>query len=119
MPDQRLTADDVDALIAFHRWVNGINTNGWPPAPLVGGAPGGAARLFEQHGCSGCHRLDGRGASDYAPDLSGLVHQPDARARVIAWLDDPAQQKPDTLMPRPDLTRTEKAVLVEYLTQPR
>ena len=119
MPHQRLTEADVDALMAFHHWVNGINTNGWPPAPLVAGANAGAALLFEQKGCSGCHRIDGRGPSEYAPDLTALVHQPDARTRAIAWLDDPAAQKPDTLMPRPDLTRAEKAALVEYLTQSR
>jgi nitric oxide reductase subunit C len=119
MPDQRLSAAHVDALIAFHHWVNGINTNGWPPAPLTRGANSEAAMLFEQKGCSGCHRLDGRGPSEHAPDLSALVNRPDSRARVIAYLEDPAKQNPETLMPQPDLTRAEQAALVAYLTQPR
>ena len=119
MPRQQLTSDDVNALIAFHQWVNGINTNGWPPSPLMGRSNAAGALLFEQKGCSGCHRLDGRGPAEQAPDLSALAQQPDARARLLAWLEDPARQKPDTLMPQPELTATEKAAIVEYLTQPR
>ena len=116
MPDQQLTDADVNALIAFHKWVNGINTNGWPPAPLIGDS-GSGALLFEQKGCSTCHRLHGRGEPEPGPDLSAIAGRNDARARVIAWLEDPKRQNPDTIMPRPELTAGERAALVAYMAE--
>ncbi len=119
MPDQRLSDADVEALIAFHRWVNAINTNGWPPSPRIANASATGALLFEQKGCVDCHRLNGRGASEPGPDLSRVADRPDARAYAIGWLENPEQQKADALMPRPELTGAERAALVAYLTERR
>lgn len=35
MPNFHLSGNDIDALIEFFRWVDGIDTNGWPPEPLI------------------------------------------------------------------------------------
>jgi cytochrome c2 len=118
MPDQRLSDAEVDSLIAFHRWVNGINTNSWPPAPRLGGTDD-SALLFEQKGCSSCHRLGDRGEPGPGPDLTRFSERPDARSVAIAWLEDPAAQNPDTGMPQPDLTVAERAALVSYLAERR
>jgi nitric oxide reductase subunit C len=118
MPDQRLSDSDVEALIAFHHWVNGINTNSWPPAPkLVGGENG--ALLFDQKGCSSCHRFGGRGESAPGSDLTRFAERPDARSIAIATLEDPKAINPNTGMPRPDLTVGERAALVSYLAERR
>jgi nitric oxide reductase subunit C len=118
MPDEQLTDAQVNALVAFHRWVNGINTNNWPPAPLVGGG-GGGALLFDQKGCSTCHSYQGRGADGPGPNLTPIAQRADARVHVIGWLADPEQQNPETIMPRPELTLAERAALVAYIAEGR
>lgn len=119
MPNQHLRDTDVEALLAFHRWVNGINTNNWPPAPRLGGVSEQGALLFEQKGCSTCHELRGRGVERPGPSLTSMASRPDSRALVIAWLESPERQKADTIMPQPELTAAERAALVSYLTERR
>lgn len=133
MPNQNLTDADVGNLVAFFQWVNQIDTNNWPPAPLVPGAagtaPAGAAAapagpsgeaLFQQKGCTGCHLINGKGGT-FGPDLSHIGSQPyDALPNtpdfLTKWLDDPLAQKPGTTMPRIPMTVAERDALVQYLT---
>lgn len=122
MPNQGLDAAAVTSLVAFLTWVDGVNTNGWPPPPRLGLSAGTAsgAMLFQQKGCAGCHALGGRGPVGPGPDLSrigstpydGLPNTPEFLAK---WLEDPQVQKPGTLMPRIPLTPTERDALVRYL----
>lgn len=127
MPNQKLDADQAENLAVFFEWVSQIDTNGWPPQPLDLAAPGSSnqppgARLFEQKGCSGCHQINGRGAAaGPGPDLSKIGAQPydelpNTPEFLALWLANPAAQKPDTLMPRIQLSETEIQTLVEYLT---
>jgi len=124
MPNQRLVQADVAGLIAFFDWVRRIDTNGWPPAPAVqlGAAPGRptAPGSFGAKGCTGCHAVDGQGASGPGPDLSHLGTTPyDALPNtpefLARWLDDPPAVKPGTLMPKLPLSRAERDSLVQYL----
>ncbi len=125
MPNQRLTDDQVANLQAFFEWVSQIDTNNWPPAPILlaggsGGQPAGA-QLFVQKGCSACHMINGNGAAGPGPDLSHIGGQPyDSMANtpdfLSKWLADPAIQKPGTLMPNLRLTDAEIKSLVDYLT---
>lgn len=121
MPNQRLAGADASNLVAFIRWVGSINTNDWPPEPRLrlGGATPDGAVLFEQKGCSACHRVGNRGEGE--PDLShiGAVPYdalPNTPEFLAKWLDDPAAQKPGTVMPRVPLTAAERDALVQYLT---
>ncbi len=125
MPNQHLTDDQVANLQAFFEWVSQINTNNWPPAPiLLAGASSGqpaGAQLFVQKGCSACHVINGSGAAGPGPDLSHIGGQPyDALANtpdfLAKWLADPAMQKPGTLMPNLRLSDAEIKSLVDYLT---
>lgn len=79
MPDQHLTREQVKDLVAFMSWVNGVDTNDWPPKPLVGApatsdATGGAstgprgaaaaappevAALVQKGACGTCHTIPG------------------------------------------------------------
>jgi nitric oxide reductase subunit C len=123
MPDQRLTPEEVAHLVAFFHWVHGIDTNDWPPAPVGGGAAGGALAgvlLFQQKGCSGCHLINGKGVPGVGPDLSHIGGQPydalpNAPEFLAQWLRDPPAQKPGTTMPRMPLSGDEVDGLVEYL----
>ena len=125
MPNQRLTAADVSALIALFQWVGGINTNDWPPRPRVGLGAGAdtssGAMTFQTKGCTACHQLGGKGPAKLGPDLSRIGGTPyDAlpnTAEFLAqWLENPQAQKPGTLMPRVPLTPAERDALVRYLT---
>ncbi|MGD2135065.1 MAG: cytochrome c [Gemmatimonadales bacterium] len=124
MPDQRLTARDARALVAFFQWVSGIDTNEWPPAPrtAVGTsvATSEGALVFERKGCSACHMVAGTGAAGPGPDLThigstpydDLPNTPEFLAR---WLEDPQAEKPGTTMPATPLTEAERNALVDYL----
>ncbi len=125
MPNQRLAAADVLDLVAFFDWVRKIDTNGWPPQPLTGVAAGGPARpvppgAWQAKGCSGCHMIDGQGASGPGPDLSHIGSTPyDGLANsaefLAKWLADPPAQKPGTLMPKLPLAPADLDSLVRYL----
>ncbi|MGE0580763.1 MAG: c-type cytochrome [Steroidobacteraceae bacterium] len=43
MPNLPLTRDEIGQLIAFLKYTSSLNTEGWPPTPLVGGAAQAAA----------------------------------------------------------------------------
>src|SRR5574338_1539557 len=94
MPNLKLTAQEIDQVIAFLAWVGKINTNGWPPRPIlvsgatipgtnVGGAPPQAASddpvaigqaIFGQAppGCFACHST-APGVNLVGPSLAGIA----------------------------------------------
>jgi nitric oxide reductase subunit C len=100
MPNLKLSPAEIDQLIAFLGWVGKINTQGWPPRPiLVSGAaiPGtnvGAAvpqpasddpvavgqALFRQSppGCFACHST-AAGVNLVGPSLAGMAATAAAR----------------------------------------
>ncbi len=87
MPNQRLAQADIAGLVAFFDWVRRSDTNGWPPQPLARLGGGGAGRptapeAFQTKGCSGCHMVDGQGASGPGPWRTG---HPLPRAAVLGW----------------------------------
>jgi len=125
MPDQRLTDQEVEDLVAFLSWVSEIDTNDWPPAPLgaaalaAGTSPAeqnlatqGAA-LFQGKGCIACHGPQGEG-TDIAPTLKGVSAKYDADYLNL-WLKDPAAVKPGTAMPNLGLSDAEVKALVAHL----
>ena len=102
MPNQKLSPKEIDEVIAFLTWVGNINTQGWPPRPiLVSGATipgtniGGAAptpasndpiavgqALFRQSspGCFACHSTV-KGVSLVGPSLAEIGERADARVK--------------------------------------
>jgi nitric oxide reductase subunit C len=134
MPNQQLTALQVDQMASFFTWVAQIDTNGWPPAPQVvlgASVPTGDAgagnlvlegqQIYTRKACNGCHMINGQGAGGPGPDLSRIGSQPyDALPNdsefLKKWLENPLAQKPTTTMPRVVLTPAEIDALVAYLT---
>ncbi len=125
MPNQNLSPQQVQDLVAFLAWVDKTNTNDWPPAPLGLGGGGtstalSGALLFQQLGCSACHRINGQGAAGPGPDLSHIGSQPyDALPNTAdfldKWLANPAAQKPGTTMPAVPMSDAQRVALVQYL----
>lgn len=100
-------------------------------APELAGADLGRGRaLLEGKGCATCHAFTGVAelavtplpalASSFvrghalAPDLR-LVRERTTPAKLVAWLRDPQTVKPDTAMPKIDLTETELRDVAAYL----
>jgi nitric oxide reductase subunit C len=117
MPNLKIKPDEVPRLVAFLEWVNSVDTNGWPPAPLKKAEAEPTSKqggeIYSEKGCSGCHILNGKGTA-FGPDLTGVGARRD-RAWLDQWLKDPTSVKLNSMMPRQDLTDEERSSLVEYL----
>ena len=106
MPNQDLTPEEIGNLIAFLTWVGKINTNGWPPRPILvsgaaipGSSVGGAEpapasdepvavgqALFRQSppGCFACHST-APGVNLVGPTLAGIATTAAERVRDAAY----------------------------------
>ncbi len=115
------TEAQIDDLVAFLHWIDGMDLNGFPPAPTITmtGSPAAATtqssrpQAFDQM-CTACHAVDGRGGA-IGPALDGIASRRDA-AYLTRWLHDPAAVKPGTAMPNLRLTDAQVTSLVEYLS---
>jgi nitric oxide reductase subunit C len=122
MPDRNLSATEIDDLIAFLTWVNGIDTNNWPPSPLavstggqtLTGTAGAGASLFTSLGCGSCHAVGGIGGQ-VGPALDGVGGRRD-RAWLEVQVTNPRAHNRDSNMPAyPNLTEADLNALVDYL----
>lgn len=109
-------------LIAFLEWIQGIETNGFPPkpdlalpaAPVVARAEIAPAPPIFGTVCVACHAVGGKGGA-VGPALDGVAHRktPDELDR---WLADPASVKPGTAMPKLPIDEPTRAALVAWLS---
>jgi len=100
MPNLGLKDEEVADLVAFLTWVNGIDTNNWPPKPMVASAvtsvtPGEA--VYKAQGCSACHTIAGVGGA-VGPDLSHVARKRD-KEWIEAQLKNPKAHNPQSIMP--------------------
>lgn len=121
MPDLGLSDREIASLISFLVWVNGIDTNDWPPKPItvstaaaVSAPEAEGKKVYEKWGCSSCHKMGGVGGT-VGPDLTHIGSKKDS-----AWLKkqivDPQAHFANSIMP-PFSTIPEKDLdlLVQYL----
>ncbi len=117
MPNLHLTDQEVADVVAFLTWVNNIDTNNWPPKPLLAtavtsGSPGEA--VYKAQGCSACHLLDGVGGK-VGPDLSKVGAKRD-REWIEQQLKDPKSHNPQSIMPSfAKLSEKDRDDLASYL----
>jgi nitric oxide reductase subunit C len=126
MVNYHFTPAQIDDLVAFLQWIDGMDLNGFPAAPTLNqvAAPGGGAmvatgdrpQVFNQL-CIACHRLGGQGGA-VGPALDGVGARLDA-AYLQRWLQNPQAVKPGTAMPRLPLTEPQVRELVAFLTHLR
>jgi mono/diheme cytochrome c family protein len=100
MPNLHLTDEEIADLVSFLNWVNGIDTNNWPPKPMVATAvtsltPGEA--VYKAQGCSACHIIAGVGGT-VGPDLSTVGRKRD-KEWIEAQLRDPKAHNAKSIMP--------------------
>lgn len=120
MPKLGLSEKEADDLIAFLEWTSKVDTNGWPPKPILASALSGKAAttgqmLYQQNDCSACHQIKGIGGTA-GPDLTQVgLKQPDVNWH-IRHLKDPVSVVPGSAMPDfAHLNDEELRQLGEYL----
>lgn len=105
MPKLGISESEALDLIAFLEWNSKVDTNDWPPKPLLAqAASAGATRevapgeiVYQQAGCVACHTLSGIGGTT-GPELT-KVGQRHEKEWFETWLADPQSVKPGTAMP--------------------
>ncbi len=104
MPKLGITSDEADKLIAFLEWISKVNTNGWPPKPILAGAVGAAVKeltegqkVYQSLGCSNCHMISGIGGTT-GPDLTNVGSKRD-RVWLLGHFKDPKAYVPNSAMP--------------------
>jgi cbb3-type cytochrome oxidase cytochrome c subunit len=117
MPNLHLKDQEVKDVIAFLTWVNGIDTNNWPPKPLavaaVSAKPGEA--IFKAQGCSACHMIEGVGGT-VGPDLTKVGGRRD-KGWIEEQLKNPKSHNPDSIMPSyAKLREKDREDLADYLS---
>lgn len=125
MPNKKLSDDEINNLVAFLKWVDGIDTNDWPPKPItvakVTGAPLEETALilkgknvYNQNRCDLCHRIGGQGGV-IGPDLSKVGSKRDSQW-ISKLVRDPKSINPRTQMPAfPNLSEDEVEALTLFL----
>jgi nitric oxide reductase subunit C len=120
MPKFGITADEADKLLAFLDWSSKVDTNGWPPKPVLAGAAGVAGqelsageKLYRSHGCSGCHMISGIGGTS-GPDLSHVGAKRD-RKWLIGHFKDPDDYVKDSPMPKVEAPEADIEQLADYM----
>jgi nitric oxide reductase subunit C len=121
--------EDIDALVAFFKWVGEVDLNGWPPKPSLDRlavpstthSTGGDVakqmdrpRVFNQM-CIACHALQGQGGT-VGPALDDVGARRDYD-NLVAWLKDPQAAKPGAKMPKLPLSHTDINELAAFLSK--
>ncbi len=124
--------EDLDALVAFFKWIGEADLQGWPPKPTLGrmadasaglhpGTPSGGTvveslnrpKVYNQM-CIACHTLQGQGGA-VGPALDGIGSRRDYDY-LTKWLTDPQAMKPGTTMPKLPLTEIDVKELAAFLS---
>lgn len=109
MPQQNLTDDEIEKLIAFFTWVGEIDNNDWPPqdsakrltrseevmVASAGLSPGAA--VFQRRGCMHCHKISGKGGSA-GPELD-TVGRRMKQNELKRYIRDPRAVNVKAIMP--------------------
>ena len=76
MPKLGISSLEADNMIAFLDWISKVDTNNWPPKPILATAAGVAGKpltagqlVYQSQGCSNCHTINGIGGMS-GPDLT-------------------------------------------------
>lgn len=119
MPTLGITQTEADNLVTFLDWTAGVDTNGWPPEPVLAGMlrqQSGGAGLYAKHGCGACHMVGGVGGTS-GPDLSRVAQKRSDPEWHMKHLKDPQSVVPGSAMPPyAHLSDEELLGLTNYMT---
>lgn len=105
MPKLGISSEEADKLIVFLEWIAKVDTNGWPPKPILAQAAGMAGQqltkgqqIYHVQNCDACHTINGIGGTT-GPDLTKVgARKPDATWH-IKHLKNPRSVVPNSAMP--------------------
>ena len=103
MPKLGLSEDEAEKLMAFLEWISKVDTNDWPPPPILALSIAGRTAiagqvLFQTYDCVACHQIRGIGGAA-GPDLTYIgLKRPDIQWH-IKHLRNPESVIPDSAMP--------------------
>jgi len=121
------TDEEMEAMVAFLKWIGEMDLNGFPPEPtlLPVAVPTPAVgvdvvaaverpKVFNQL-CIACHSLGGQGGivGPALDDVGSRLGYDD----LIPWLTDPQKIKPGTAMPKLPLSSADIVELASFLSQ--
>jgi len=105
MPKLGLNAEEAENLVSFLTWISKIDTNGWPPKPILAAAAGMGGKeqsrgqqIYQSQGCSGCHTMNGIGGTS-GPDLTSIGKTRNNVEWHMKHLKDPRSVVPNSAMP--------------------
>ncbi len=120
MPKFGITSAEADNLIAFLDWVSKVDTNGWPPKPILATAAGVAGKpltagqlVYQSQGCSNCHSINGIGGT-MAPDLTRVGDRHD-HDWLFGHFKEPLKYVKNSAMPPVTLSDEELGQLTAYM----
>ena len=126
MPQQHLPPAEIEDLVAFLRWVSGIENHDWPPQDspnrwkhsterlLASASMSPAAALVQQESCLQCHALGGAGGT-IGPRFEWIGGRRDAEW-IARYLADPQAVAPGSRMPAfPNLSEGQRLMIGEFL----
>ncbi|MCP4500271.1 MAG: cytochrome c [Deltaproteobacteria bacterium] len=114
--------ENIKGIIEFFKWVEKIDTNGFPPEPDLGrtlsNRKDGTKKMMAPESftiCLGCHAIGGKGGA-VGPSLDGVANRytPD---ELTKWLKSPETVKPGTAMPNLNLSDDTVQGLVKFLSK--
>jgi nitric oxide reductase subunit C len=126
MPQQHVPPAEIDAMVAFFRWVSDVDNGDWPPHDsesrwksstrrlLAGAAMSPGAALVNQENCLACHAL-GDGGERIGPRLEYIGARRSLQY-VVDYLADPQRFTPGTSMPAYDqVPEPQRRALAEFV----
>jgi nitric oxide reductase subunit C len=126
MPQQNLSKEEINDIVAFFAWVSGIENHDWPPQHserrwkrsterlLAGATLSPGAAMVKQEDCLICHALGDRGEK-VGPRLEWIAARRSS-AWIADYLEDPEALAPGAEMPSYDhLSRGERLMLGEFV----
>ncbi len=109
MPNQNVSAVEIDDLIAFFTWVGNVENGDWPPQDskkrlsrgeermVVGAGLSAGAAVFQSRGCMNCHSLHGTGGT-FGPALDTIGRKLKLE-QIEHYIRNPKAVNPKALMP--------------------
>jgi nitric oxide reductase subunit C len=120
MPTLGITAVEADDLIAFLTWMSKVDTNGWPPKPILAAAAGVGGKeltagqlIYQAQGCSNCHSINGIGGTS-GPDLTKVGSRHD-KDWFMGHFRDPQKYAANSAMPPVTASEAELGQLTTYM----
>jgi nitric oxide reductase subunit C len=120
MPKLGIRSDEADDLIVFLGWISKVDTNGWPPKPILAAAAGVAGqeltdgqKLYRSLGCSACHVINGIGGTT-GPELTRVGARHD-REWLVGHFKDPQAYVPNSAMQKVEAPDGDIEKLTDYM----